>query len=122
MVILAVVPQRAGEYRFVRVTSVLIMPRARTCVALVLATPGRSAIPRQQSGNTAGPITCRLGPASAANSPPALAASRTAASRLHTATSGITCNAPYRPCRILAGQEPASGPMSGAQIILLRVG
>jgi len=45
-IILAAVPQRAGEYRFVRVTSVLIMPSARTCVALVLATPGRSAATR----------------------------------------------------------------------------
>ncbi len=41
-VILAVVPPRAGECRFVRVTSVLIFARAPACVVFVLArTPGR---------------------------------------------------------------------------------
>ncbi len=41
-VILAVVPPRAGECRFVRVTSVLIFARAPACVAFVLArTPGQ---------------------------------------------------------------------------------
>ena len=40
--ILAAVPSRAGECRFVRVTSVLIFARAPACVAFVLArTPGR---------------------------------------------------------------------------------
>jgi hypothetical protein len=41
--------RRAAAYRrtpFIRVTSVLIVPPMRTCVALVLATPGRSATPR----------------------------------------------------------------------------
>ena len=37
--ILAAVPQRAGEYRFVRVTPVLIMTRILTCVIRVLASP-----------------------------------------------------------------------------------
>lgn len=43
-VILTTVPVHAREYRFVRVTPVL-MPPTRTCIALVLAAPGRLAIP-----------------------------------------------------------------------------
>ena len=37
--------QRAGEYRFVRVTPVLIMTRTRTCVIRVLALPHRAGHP-----------------------------------------------------------------------------
>ena len=49
--ILAAVPSRAGECRFVRVTSVLIFTRAPACVAFVLArTPdGQGHLPRVDS-------------------------------------------------------------------------
>jgi hypothetical protein len=54
--ILAVVPPRAGECRFVRVVLVLIFPRGTSCVGLVLPScqpgPGpssRAALPRSRS-------------------------------------------------------------------------